>query len=58
MSESKDSKINDIKDRITRIESQAIGRLSEKSSTKDVWAYVVGAIGLFIAIVTLLNTMG
>lgn len=48
-----DDKINDLKDRITRIEGQALGALSQKGETKDNWGYIAGGVGLLITIITI-----
>lgn len=41
-----DSKINDLKERLTRIEGMSTGK-------KDFWGYIVGAIGLIATLITI-----
>jgi len=54
VAKSLDEKVADIKDRITVIESRNQGILLNKSDTKDVWGYVVGAGGFVFAAITLI----
>jgi hypothetical protein len=52
MVKSFDDKINDIKDRISNIERNSNGMVQHSRGLADGWGYIVGAIGLLIAIVT------
>ncbi len=52
-----DGKIDDVKDRLTRIEGQGMGRQEQGRASKDVWGYVAGGIGLLITIITVLMTI-
>jgi len=54
VAKSLDEKVADIKDRITVIESRNQGILMNKSDTKDIWGYVIGAGGFVFGAVTLL----
>lgn len=47
-----DDKINDVKDRLTKIEGQGLGRIESRVVTKDIWGYVIGGIMFLIALLT------
>ncbi len=47
-----DSKITDVKDRLTRLESGALGR---NSGFKDIWGYIIGGFGAVVLAVSWLT---
>ncbi len=57
MAKAIEDKIGDIKDRITTIEGQSLGKADSRGHNKDVWGYVVGGIGLLITIITIVLTV-
>lgn len=52
-----DDKINDLKDRLTRIEGQGVGKAESRVNTKDVWGYAIGGIMFLIAAITVILTI-
>jgi hypothetical protein len=47
-----DDKIDDMKERITTIESRGQGIVQQKQDTQNVWGYVIGAIGVICVVIT------
>lgn len=51
-----DEKIDDVKGRIQSLESQKAGAQEQRSSNKDAFGYVIGAVGIVIAVATFIVT--
>lgn len=54
MAKGVDDKINDLKERITVIESRSQGQQIQRQEGKDTWGYIVGGIGIIISVATLI----
>jgi hypothetical protein len=50
-----DEKIDDVKSRITAIESQKIGVQEQRGVSKDVFGYIVGAVGLLVGVLSVIG---
>lgn len=55
MTKAFDDKIDDMKERMTRMEQLAAAQIGASTGRKDLWGYAVGAIMLLIAVITFMS---